>query len=58
MYAKTTLPSGVRIVTERIPTVRSAAIGIWADAGSAYERAEQRGISHLVEHMLFKGTQR
>lgn len=58
MYAKTTLPSGVRIVTERIPTVRSAAIGIWADVGSTYEPAEHRGISHLIEHMLFKGTQR
>ena len=58
MYNKTVLPSGVRIVTERISSVRSAAIGIWAEVGSAYEAAEQRGISHLIEHMLFKGTQR
>lgn len=58
MYAKTILPNGVRIVTERIPTVRSAAIGIWADVGSSSERPEQRGVSHLIEHMLFKGTQR
>jgi predicted Zn-dependent peptidase len=58
MYAKTVLPNGVRIITEQIPTVRSAAIGIWADVGSAYERPQQRGISHLIEHMLFKGTQR
>ncbi len=41
-----------------MPYVRSASIGIWADVGSASERHEQRGISHLVEHMLFKGTHR
>ena len=52
------LPSGVRILTEAMPQVRSATIGIWADVGSAAERPEQRGISHLVEHMLFKGTRR
>lgn len=58
MYRKTTLPSGVRIVTEAMPAFRSASIGIWADVGSAAESAERRGISHLVEHMLFKGTER
>lgn len=41
-----------------MPYVRSATLGIWADVGSASERHEQRGISHLVEHMLFKGTAR
>jgi predicted Zn-dependent peptidase len=41
-----------------MPYVRSASLGIWADVGSAAERPEQRGISHLVEHMLFKGTER
>jgi predicted Zn-dependent peptidase len=41
-----------------MPYVRSASLGIWADVGSAAERSEQRGISHLVEHMLFKGTER
>src|ERR1700683_1344391 len=41
-----------------MPAVRSASIGIWADVGSSLERRDQRGISHLVEHMLFKGTQR
>jgi predicted Zn-dependent peptidase len=41
-----------------MPAFRSATVGIWADVGSAAEAAEQRGISHLVEHMLFKGTQR
>lgn len=58
LYRKSILPNGVRVVTEHIPSVRSVAIGIWADVGSASERAEQRGISHLIEHMLFKGTAR
>jgi len=58
MYRKTTLPNGVRIITESMPAFRSASIGIWADVGSAAESSEQRGISHLVEHMLFKGTER
>ncbi|MDQ2864738.1 MAG: insulinase family protein [Candidatus Eremiobacteraeota bacterium] len=46
------------MLTESMSSVRSATIGIWADIGSAMERHEERGISHLVEHMLFKGTQR
>ncbi|MDE2480759.1 MAG: insulinase family protein [bacterium] len=58
MYKKTTLPSGLRVLTETMPAVRSASIGIWADVGSSLEVPQQRGISHLVEHMLFKGTQR
>ncbi len=56
MYRKTTLPSGLRVITEAMPSVRSASIGIWADVGSSSESREQRGISHLIEHMLFKGT--
>lgn len=58
MYKKTELPSGLRVLTETMPSVRSATVGIWADVGSAVESRERRGISHLVEHMLFKGTQR
>jgi predicted Zn-dependent peptidase len=58
LYRKSTLPNGVRIITETMPYVRSASLGIWADVGSAAERHDQRGISHLVEHMLFKGTER
>jgi predicted Zn-dependent peptidase len=58
VYRKTTLPSGLRVLTESMPAVRSASIGIWADVGSSLERHEQRGISHIVEHMLFKGTNR
>ncbi|MBV8116610.1 MAG: insulinase family protein [Candidatus Eremiobacteraeota bacterium] len=57
MYRKSTLPNGLRVLTESMPAVRSVTIGIWADVGSSWEAREQRGISHLVEHMLFKGTQ-
>ena len=58
MYRKTTLSNGIRVITEAMPYVRSASLGVWADVGSAAERPELRGVSHLVEHMLFKGTQR
>ncbi|HEX4109680.1 MAG TPA: pitrilysin family protein [Solirubrobacteraceae bacterium] len=54
----TTLPSGVRVVSERLPGVRSVALGYWIANGSAAERDEQAGLSHLVEHMLFRGTDR
>ncbi len=52
------LPNGVRVVTERIDYVQSASIGIWVGVGSRDETDEIRGISHLIEHMLFKGTER
>ena len=53
-----TLPNGVRIVTEKIDTVRSAALGIWVGGGSREEGPEESGAAHFIEHMLFKGTQR
>lgn len=56
MYQKTTLPNGVRIVTEEIEHVRSVAVGIWVGAGSRDEKEGYEGISHFIEHMLFKGT--
>ena len=52
----TTLPNGVRVVSERIEGVRSVALGFWIGAGSAMETDEQAGISHLLEHMLFRGA--
>ncbi len=62
MYAEhvetTTLPNGLRIVTEHVPYVRSASIGVWIDVGGRHERADERGITHFIEHMLFKGTER
>ena len=54
----TTLPNGFRIVTEHMPTLESAAVGLWVDAGARHERAEQNGIAHFLEHMAFKGTAR
>jgi predicted Zn-dependent peptidase len=53
-----TLESGVRVITEHVPGVRSVALGYWIAAGSAAERPSQAGISHLLEHMLFRGTAR
>jgi predicted Zn-dependent peptidase len=57
-YRITTLDSGVRVVTERVPSVRSVALGFWIGAGSSGEDESQAGISHLLEHMLFRGTER
>jgi predicted Zn-dependent peptidase len=54
----TTLDSGVRVVTESMPSVRSIALGLWVRAGSRDEGVDQAGISHFLEHMLFKGTER
>ena len=54
----TTLPNGFRIVTEAMPGLKSAAVGIWVMAGARHERAEQNGIAHFLEHMAFKGTPR
>jgi predicted Zn-dependent peptidase len=53
----TTLDSGVRVVTERMPSVRSVALGFWIGAGSVSEHDGEAGISHLLEHMLFRGTE-
>jgi predicted Zn-dependent peptidase len=52
----TTLDNGVRVVTERMENVRSVALGFWIGTGSAMESEEQAGLSHLLEHMLFRGT--
>jgi predicted Zn-dependent peptidase len=54
----TELPGGVRVVTERVPAVRSVALGFWIGTGSRTENDEQAGLSHLLEHMLFRGTER
>lgn len=52
----TTLPNGLRIVTENMPGLKSAALGVWVTAGGRHERPEQNGIAHFLEHMAFKGT--
>ena len=54
----TTLPNGLRIVTEHMPGLKSASAGVWVMAGGRHERAEQNGIAHFLEHMAFKGTKR
>ena len=54
---KTVLPSGLRIVTESIRTVRSLSVGIWVKTGSRHEKEPEAGITHFLEHMLFKGTE-
>jgi predicted Zn-dependent peptidase len=55
---RTVLPGGLRIITEHVPGVRSAAFGIWVGVGSRDESAEQMGSAHYLEHLLFKGTRR
>jgi predicted Zn-dependent peptidase len=54
----TTLPNGLRIVTERMPGIASASVGVWVLAGGRHEAVEQNGIAHFLEHMAFKGTKR
>ncbi|HWR57160.1 MAG: pitrilysin family protein [Bacillota bacterium] len=56
MYQQTTLQNGLRIVTEEIPSVKSVTIGIWIGTGSRAENEENLGVSHFLEHLLFKGT--
>ena len=56
MVQVTKCKNGVRIVSEQIDHVRSLSVGIWVNAGSRYELPEENGITHFIEHMLFKGT--
>jgi predicted Zn-dependent peptidase len=55
---QTTAPSGVLVLSERVASVRSAAVGIWVRSASAHEPRPKMGVSHLLEHMVFKGTER
>ena len=52
------LSNGLRVITERMEGLQSAAIGVWVSAGGRHERVEQNGIAHFLEHMAFKGTKR
>ena len=56
MLTAETLPSGLRLVTEAMPHVRSVTVGLWLTKGSRHEPDEESGVAHFVEHMLFKGT--
>src|SRR5580765_6815671 len=56
MIVKEILPNGITLLTEAMPHVRSAAVGVWLKRGSRHETPAQTGISHFIEHMVFKGT--
>ena len=58
MYDEIALKNGLRIIGERIPHFRSVSLGLWVLSGSLYETAEENGVSHFIEHMLSKGTER
>ncbi|MGF7186940.1 putative Zn-dependent peptidase [Desulfitispora alkaliphila] len=58
MYKKEKLNNGIRIVTEEIPHVKSVVLGIWVKVGSRDETEEEHGLSHLLEHLMFKGTEK
>jgi predicted Zn-dependent peptidase len=55
-YRKSALPNGIRVITERMPHVRSVAVGVWVETGSRHEIVGRAGVSHLIEHLVFKGT--
>ncbi|MGH7447916.1 MAG: M16 family metallopeptidase, partial [Longimicrobiales bacterium] len=57
-FERTELPGGLVVLTEAMPGIRSAALGVWVRAGSVTESIGEMGISHLLEHMVFKGTRR
>jgi predicted Zn-dependent peptidase len=56
-YDLTTLPNGLRIITEPMPSLRSVALGCWVDTGTRDENANEAGVSHFLEHLLFKGSE-
>ncbi len=56
-FELTTLPSGLRVITEAMPDIRSVAVGCWVDAGTRDELANEAGASHFLEHLLFKGSE-
>src|SRR5919198_1715807 len=58
MFAKTVLDNGIRVVSQEMPDHRSVSLGIWVENGSRHEASQENGISHFIEHLLFKGTDR
>src|SRR4051812_15761496 len=54
---ETSLPNGIRIITESMPHVRAVSTGVWIGTGARHETVALNGISHFIEHMLFKGTE-
>lgn len=57
-YHRTVLPNGIRVITAAMPTLRSASVSLYVGAGSRYERDEEAGLSHFLEHLLFKGSKK
>lgn len=57
-YDFTTLPNGLRVITEPMPSLRSVALGCWIDTGTRDEDSNEAGVSHFLEHLLFKGSER
>jgi len=55
---KTILKNGIRILTQKMPYVRSVTLGVWVNVGARDETAAESGTSHFIEHMIFKGTQK
>jgi len=58
MVNKTVLDNGVRILTKRMPHIRSVSMGVWVNVGARDEMQAENGLSHFIEHMIFKGTKR
>jgi predicted Zn-dependent peptidase len=58
MHRKEVFPNGLTILTEEMPNLRSVSLGVWLRQGSRHESAEENGVSHFIEHLLFKGTER
>lgn len=58
MFAKAVLDNGIRVVSQEMPDHRSVSLGIWVENGSRHESTTENGISHFIEHLLFKGTER
>lgn len=56
MYTRYTLKNGIKVIAEYIPYVNSISMGVWIRSGSRYENSQNNGVSHFIEHMLFKGT--
>ncbi|MFO1037124.1 MAG: pitrilysin family protein [Geminicoccaceae bacterium] len=57
-WRETTLPNGLRVITESMPRLQTASFGVWVDVGTRHEDAAVNGVAHMLEHMAFKGTER
>ena len=55
---KTTLKNGIRVLTKKMPHARSVSMGVWVNVGARDESTTENGLSHMIEHMIFKGTRK